>query len=126
MKQRMPQIDANAGGSMLSISSTKPLQQSLGTLMRWALDLQGETYPENQCCDRLRPSWIRQGLLDAVSRLGGQLIGWEWSAIRRRADGYLLIANQICAFRWTPASERLQIRELLSLSSMAGPLTVVP
>ena len=96
------------------------------SLVRWALDLQAPPALEHQCCDRLRPAWIRRDLDQAVQKLGGALISWQWSGLRQCADGYLLIANQICSFRWIPANgSPLQIHSQLNLNLHTG-LTVAP
>ncbi|MFN5195176.1 MAG: hypothetical protein ACK5E6_12250 [Cyanobacteriota bacterium] len=66
-----------------------------------------------QCCDRLRPSFVKRALekaLLAEQGAGMALVDWHWDSLRQRVSGVVLQNNELRPFRWWPMGNRLELR----------------
>jgi hypothetical protein len=66
-----------------------------------------------QCCDRLRPSFLRrrlEQLLPLHTAAGSALVDWRWDSVCQRVNGVVLQDNQLLPFRWWPSLNRFELR----------------
>ena len=66
-----------------------------------------------QCCDRLRPSFLRRRLeqiLPLHTAAGAALVDWRWDSVTRRVSGLVLEDNQLRPFRWWPSFNHFELR----------------
>lgn len=66
-----------------------------------------------QCCDRLRPSFLRRRLeriLPLHTAAGAALVDWRWDSVSQRVNGVLLQDNQLRPFRWWPSLNQFELR----------------
>ena len=66
-----------------------------------------------QCCDRLRPSFLRrrlEQLLPLHTAAGAALVDWRWDSVCQRVNGVVLQDNQLLPFRWWPSHNRFELR----------------
>ena len=83
----------------------------------WRRRRQGQsgTNPQllGQCCDRLRPSFLRRRLeqiLPLHTTAGAALVDWRWDSVRQRVSGLVLEDNQLRPFRWWPSFNHFELR----------------
>jgi len=65
-----------------------------------------------QCCDRLRPSFLRRRLeqiLPLHTTAGAALVDWRWDSVRQRVSGLVLEDNQLRPFRCWPSSIHFEL-----------------
>jgi hypothetical protein len=90
-------------------------------LLAWILDQEpaAPAVLRGQCCDRLRPSFVRQ-LLDGALRDQGSrdtaLVDWHWDARSGAVRGLLLQSGLLQRFCWSPANSSLILQPQLLLS----------
>ena len=66
-----------------------------------------------QCCDRLRPSFLRrrlEQLLPLHTAAGAALVDWRWDSVYQRVSGVVLQDNELLPFRWWPSHNRFEVR----------------
>ena len=66
-----------------------------------------------QCCDRLRPSFLRrrlEQLLPLHTAAGAALVYWRWDSVSQRVNGVVLQDNQLLPFRWWPSLNKFELR----------------
>ena len=66
-----------------------------------------------QCCDRLRPSFLRrrlEQLLPLHTAAGAALVDWRWDSVCQRVNGVVLQDNQLLPFRWWPSLNQFELR----------------
>ena len=66
-----------------------------------------------QCCDRLRPSFLRRRLeqfLPLHTAAGAALVDWRWDSVCQRVNGVVLQDNQLSPFRWWPSLNKFELR----------------
>lgn len=66
-----------------------------------------------QCCDRLRPSFVRQALervLPLHTAPDALLVDWRWDSLRAHVSGLVLQGSQLHSFRWWPQRDRFELR----------------
>ena len=66
-----------------------------------------------QCCDRLRPSFVRQALERALplhTAPDALLVDWRWDGLRDQVSGLVLQGSQLHPFRWWPQRDCFQLR----------------
>ena len=66
-----------------------------------------------QCCDRLRPSFLRRRLkqlLPLHTAAGASLVDWRWDSVCKRVNGVVLQDNQLLPFRWWPSHNHFELR----------------
>ena len=69
-----------------------------------------------QCCDRLRPSFLRrrlEQLLPLHTAAGAALVDWRWDSVSQRVNGVVLQDNQLRTFRWWPSHNRFELRRAI-------------
>jgi hypothetical protein len=69
-----------------------------------------------QCCDRLRPSFLRRRLeqtLPLYTAPGAALVDWRWDSMRQRVSGLVLQNNQLRPFRWWPRFNQFELRAVI-------------
>jgi hypothetical protein len=76
---------------------------------------QDKSHPQlvGQCCDRLRPSFLRRRLeqiLPLHTAAGAALVDWRWDSISQRVSGLVLEDNQLRPFRWWPSFNHFELR----------------
>ena len=77
---------------------------------------QRRSHPQlvGQCCDRLRPSFLRlrlEQILPLHTAAGAALVDWRWDSVSQRVSGVVLEDNQLRPFRWWPNLNRFELRE---------------
>lgn len=84
-------------------------------LQLWAW-LIGEPSPvrlNGQCCDRLRPRFVRLALEQVLPLHAGpdaQLVDWRWDSRMGRVQGLVLHNSQLKPFRWWPHRDHFELR----------------
>ena len=66
-----------------------------------------------QCCDRLRPSFLRrrlEQLLPLHTAAGAALVDWRWDSVCQRVNGVVLQDNELLPFRWWPSLNQFELR----------------
>jgi hypothetical protein len=66
-----------------------------------------------QCCDQLRPSFLRRRLekiLPLHTSAGAALVDWRWDSVSQRVSGVVLEDNQLRPFRWWPSLNTFELR----------------
>ena len=66
-----------------------------------------------QCCDRLRPSFLRrrlEQLLPLHTAAGAALVDWRWDSVSQRVNGVVLEENELRPFRWWPSLNKFELR----------------
>lgn len=66
-----------------------------------------------QCCDRLRPSFLRlrlEQILPLHTAAGAALVDWRWDSVSQRVNGVVLQNNQLRPFRWWPSLNQFELR----------------
>jgi hypothetical protein len=69
-----------------------------------------------QCCDRLRPSFLRRRLeqtLPLHTAAGAALVDWHWDNRVQCVSGLLLEHNQLRAFSWWPGLNRFLLHQAI-------------
>lgn len=76
-----------------------------------------------QCCDRLRPSFLRRRLeqtLPLHTAAGAALVDWRWDNRAQCVSGLVLENNQLRAFRWWPGLNRFLLHQaILQIGALA-------
>ena len=81
----------------------------------WAW-LIGEPAPvelSGQCCDRLRPSFVRRALERVLPHHTAPdvlLVDWRWDSLGRQVRGLVWHNSQVQPFRWWPQRDRFELR----------------
>jgi hypothetical protein len=71
---------------------------------------------QGQCCDRLRPSFLRRRLeqtLPLHTAPGAALVDWRWDSVYQRVSGVVLQNNQLRPFRWWPSLNHFELRGVI-------------
>jgi hypothetical protein len=71
---------------------------------------------QGQCCDRLRPSFLRRRLertLPLHTEPGAALVDWRWDSVYQRVSGVVLQNNQLRPFRWWPSLNHFELRGVI-------------
>jgi hypothetical protein len=69
-----------------------------------------------QCCDPLRPSFLRRRLEQTMplqTADGAALVYWRWDNRAQCVSGLVLENNQMRAFRWWPGLNRFLLNRIL-------------
>jgi hypothetical protein len=87
----------------------------IDALQRRLRQQQRRSHPQlvGQCCDRLRPSFLRRRLeqiLPLHTAAGAALVDWRWDSVSQRVSGVVLEDNQLKPFRWWPRFNHFELR----------------
>lgn len=92
-------------------------QLRLAAVLAWVLDEAPPVPLRGQRCDRQRPAFIRQQLIDAINaeRRGAAVIDWRWDAGSQSVAGLLLNSCGVHDFQWRPATGEISLSPRIGL-----------
>jgi hypothetical protein len=104
----------------MACSASGLMRCSQQLLLAWVLDQPpAAAVLSGQCCDRLRPSFVRRALDRCLQQHSAHselaLVDWRWEARSGEVSGLVLQRGVLQRFRWSPAQHRLALRPQLVL-----------